>query len=77
MEKDWLFYYEWCHPGEQKANAPKPKLPDPGFRQASKGLGEQAGGIASRQVLSGQPWSLVIYGEGASALDLPGQGLCL
>lgn len=31
VEKDWLFPYEWRHPGEQKANAQKPQLSDPGF----------------------------------------------
>ena len=28
MEKHGLFHYEWHHPGEQEANAPKPKLLD-------------------------------------------------
>lgn len=28
MEKDWLFYYEGHHPGEQEANAQKVELPD-------------------------------------------------
>lgn len=26
VEKHWLFHYEWHHPGEQEANAQKPKL---------------------------------------------------
>ena len=30
VEKDWLFYYEWCHPGEWEANVQKPELPDGG-----------------------------------------------
>lgn len=40
MKKDWLFYYEWSHPGELEANDQKPELPIQGSDQISKYTGE-------------------------------------
>lgn len=43
VENDLLFYYEWCHPGEEKAYAQELKLLNPGFKLGSgwvfKGIG--------------------------------------
>lgn len=65
MEKDWLFYYEWSHPGEPKAKAQNPKLPDLGPRWVFKGIKAQVCGNAGvGQVLIGElgTWPLMARG---------------
>lgn len=64
--KDWLFHWDWLHPGGREANAPNPKRPVQASGWVFKRLGETAMWKRGASVSRGawEPGSSTLYGKG-------------